>query len=694
MPTTNNKTINLTDNLIYFFSIVFLLSLTNSIFINQLGYYLSLILIAVRFYLTKEYPFVKTGLESALIFYIIAEILATIFSVDPAHSFRILLKRFFLIPILYTFINSSHDYARSKKFVLIYLAAALITMTVYLGVSYNYFINNYYQLYESGPSYFQYPITTSELMSFSLVFIFSFLVNEKMQYKYRIIAIILFTINLLALLATYKRTGWMGASAGLLLVIIIGKKWNILIPTVLLFIALAFIEKNVSNVFIYKYRLNEIVRSSELKTNGRAYSIYPESSNEYFVSDFENGLLKFQNNKIIAKYEFGAPIVDLKKWTDSLYVVNLIDTRFILLKKSADGNFKRINDFMTPGLTSGWAIANGFVYVIDSDSGLTIFTNPRDLNTKLRFVNQAGTDNERLFVDSSFVVLCSKDRELRIFKLHNFIPEEILLSQKLSGKEDLIYYGNGKIIIAGKNELKLYSITTSNLELLSTVKNISNALTSVESNNKLFVPTTKGNFFELEFPIRNNLLVKSTVNLGFVPKSISFKDGNLFISQVKRNRLLSSVDPYIPSNFVRLALWRAGWLIFKDHPVFGVGDIDLAELYKQYKRPYDKEIQGHLHNNYIHLLVTLGIFGFFAAMILIISIFVIHIKNYMFLKNEPFAGSYALGANGAFLAFLVSGLSEWNFGTHAIITMIWFMLAISIAFVNYVKRKDLKVTDN
>jgi hypothetical protein len=66
----------------------------------------------------------------------------------------------------------------------------------------------------------------------------------------------------------------------------------------------------------------------------------------------------------------------------------------------------------------------------------------------------------------------------------------------------------------------------------------------------------------------------------------------------------------------------------------------------------------------------------------------------MFLKNEPFAGSYALGANGAFLAFLVSGLSEWNFGTHAIITMIWFMLAISIAFVNYVKRKDLKVTDN
>ena len=691
MPNPNNKTINLIDNLIYFFSIVFLLSLTNSIFVNQIGYYLSLILIAVRYYLTKEYPFAKTGLEAALVFYIIAEILATVFSVDPVHSFRILLKRFFLIPIVYTFIFSSYDYARAKKFVLIYLGASLITMIIYLWVSYNYFINNYYQLYESGPSLFQYPITTSELMSFSLVFIFAFLVNEKMKIKYRVIIFFLFIINLLALLATYKRTGWMGAAAGLLFVIVLGKKWKILIPTILLFIAGAFIEKNVSKVFIFDYRQNEIISKTDFNTKGRAYDIYSESPKEIFVSDFENGLLKYQNTNVVGKYDFGAPVVDFKKWNDSIYIANLIDTSFILLKKSIDGNFKNIDEFITPGLTSGWTIANGFVYVIDNDSGLTIFRNPNNLNDKFRLGKEAGRDNEKLFVDSSFVAICSKSKELRILRLKNFIPEEMIINQKLSGLEDLIYYGNHKVIIAGKNELKLYSITAHKLEFLSILNNIPGALPSTESNNKLFVPTTKGMLIELELPIQNQLIVKSTVKLGFIPKSISFNDGKLFVSQVKRSRLLSSVDPYIPSNFVRLALWRAGWLIFKDHPLFGVGDIDLAQLYKQYKRPYDKEIQGHLHNNYIHLLVTLGIFGFIAAMFLIVTIFKIHIKNYIILKNEPFAGSYSLGTNGVFLSFLVAGLSEWNFGNHQVITMVWFTLAISIAFVNYAIRKESKV---
>ncbi|MEW6703035.1 MAG: hypothetical protein AB1298_10015, partial [Bacteroidota bacterium] len=171
MPNTNDKLIDLLDKLIFFFSIIFLVSLTNSIFLNQVGYYFSLILIAVRFYLTKENPFVKTGLEYALLFYIAAEILSTIFSVRQDLSFNNLLKRIFLIPIIYTFIFSAKDFERAKKFTLIYLGSALATMLIYLMLSYNYYVNNLYQLYESGPANFQYPITSSGLMSFSLIFL-------------------------------------------------------------------------------------------------------------------------------------------------------------------------------------------------------------------------------------------------------------------------------------------------------------------------------------------------------------------------------------------------------------------------------------------------------------------------------------------------------------------------------------------
>ncbi|MHB8904531.1 MAG: O-antigen ligase family protein [Melioribacteraceae bacterium] len=686
MPRTYTKTISIIDTLIYFFSIVFLCSLTNSIFLNQVGYYLALTLIVIKFYLTKENPFSKTGLEYALLFYIAAEILSTLFSTEFGHSFHNFLKRFFLIPIVYTFVISAKDFDRTKKFVLVYLGAAMATMLVYLALSYNYFINSFYQLYESGPSTFQYPITSSELMSFSLVFLFAFLINEKMSVKYRLIVLVLFSINFLALIATYKRTGWMGAAAGILFVILLSRKWIILAPVLLLLLASAFIEKNISIVHVYDYHQNKAVQTTELKTEGRPYSVLPDSSSLY-VSDFENGLIKYKGNSVQNKYDLGSPVVDFKKWRDGFYVANLIDTRFVLMNIDQNGNLKKGAEFLTPGFTRNWCISNGFVYAIDSDSGLTIFRNPNNLKDRIRFTEKVGTDNENIFVDSSFVVLFSKSKVMNLFSLKNYLPDKLIITKKFSEQSDIIFYKDSKLIIAEKNGLKLFSIDAGKIIVSDVNTNVNDAFTASESGGKLFIATTKKNLVELKLPLKNKLIVKSFLNLDFVPKSIAFSNGSLILSQVKRNRLLSGIDLYIPSNFSRLALWRAGLLIFRDHPLVGVGDIDLAELYKLYKRDFDKEIQGHMHNNFIHLLVTLGMFGFIAIIFLMAKILIIHLKNYSVLKGEPFAASYALGAAGSFIAFIVSGLTEWNFGDHEIITMIWFMLALSIAFVKYRKNK-------
>lgn len=685
MTNQNNKIISVIDKLIYFFTIVFLLSLTNSIFVNQIGYYFSLIFIVIRFYLTRENPFYKTGLEYAFLFYIAAEILSTIFSVDPAYSFRNLMKRFFLIPVLYTFVYSAKNFESTKRFVLVYLGAALATMFVYLGLSYNYFINNFYQLYESGPSTFQYPITSSELMSFSLVFLFAFLISEKMSKKYRVLVLVFFIINLAALLATYKRTGWMGAAAGILFVIILGRKWILLIPVILLLIASAFIEKNISTVHIYDISRNTLVTKDELKTAGRAYSILSEDS-VFYVSDFENGLMKIKGNQVLDKYDLGSPVVDFKKWDDNFYLANLIDTRFVLMHKNSNNKMDRIDEFITPGFTRGWCLANGFIYVIDSDSGMTIFRNPLDLKDRVRITKGVGINNEKIFVDSSFAILFSKSKELTVFSLKNSLPDKLIVTKKFSDRSEPIFYKESKLIFVEDDKLKLYSIESDKFLALDVNEKIAGAYSAIESDNRLFISTTKKDLIELELPLKSKLSIKSFFKLDYMPKSIACAGENLFVTEVKRSRLLSSVDLYIPSNFARLALWRAGWLIFKDYPLVGVGDIDLADLYKQYKRNFDKEIQGHLHNNYIHLLVTLGIFGFVAVMFLLLKIFIVHIKNYSVLKGEPFAASYALGAAGSFVAFLASGLTEWNFGDHEIITMIWFMLALSIAFVKY--RKD------
>jgi O-antigen ligase len=189
-----------------------------------------------------------------------------------------------------------------------------------------------------------------------------------------------------------------------------------------------------------------------------------------------------------------------------------------------------------------------------------------------------------------------------------------------------------------------------------------------------------GKIFSLKSDKESKIVFKQLAELNFIPGSITYKNQNLYLTYSKVSRLRSIFDEYNPSNFNRLALWRAGLKIFQDYPIFGVGDIDLAFLYVKYKNEYDKEVQGHMHNNYIHVLVTLGAFGFLVLSALMIKVFLIHIKIYNSLKEKLFVSSYALGSVGCFVAFNISGLTELNIFDHEIITLVWFMLGLNLAF--------------
>ena len=109
-------------------------------------------------------------------------------------------------------------------------------------------------------------------------------------------------------------------------------------------------------------------------------------------------------------------------------------------------------------------------------------------------------------------------------------------------------------------------------------------------------------------------------------------------------------------------------------------------LFNKYKDKYENETFGHLHNNYVHLLVILGLFGFIAVMFLFYKIFTLNIKIYKQVKTIPFVSSFSLGVLGMFVGFLFSGLAEWNFGDHEIITLVWFFVGMNLAFYNLSKK--------
>jgi len=153
----------------------------------------------------------------------------------------------------------------------------------------------------------------------------------------------------------------------------------------------------------------------------------------------------------------------------------------------------------------------------------------------------------------------------------------------------------------------------------------------------------------------------------------------LFAPSALRERAYSIVDPSHPNNIGRVHLWTTGIKIFQDHPVLGVGDSDLHQIYDRYRSPGDIEPGGHLHDNILMWLVTLGIVGCIVLISLFVRIYSLELSAFRALKDYWLEGSLALGALAVFVGFHINGLFEWNFGDQEIILLFWFTVGIAFA---------------
>jgi len=117
--------------------------------------------------------------------------------------------------------------------------------------------------------------------------------------------------------------------------------------------------------------------------------------------------------------------------------------------------------------------------------------------------------------------------------------------------------------------------------------------------------------------------------------------------------------------------------MFLDRPVFGWGDIGLRNYYVTYVTPLTPGEGGHLHNNLMESLVTLGIPGFLAVLYLFWNIAVLMIRSARRAVPGSFEQALGIGLVASYAGFHVLGFFEYNFGDHEVMVLLWFMVGLA-----------------
>ncbi len=159
----------------------------------------------------------------------------------------------------------------------------------------------------------------------------------------------------------------------------------------------------------------------------------------------------------------------------------------------------------------------------------------------------------------------------------------------------------------------------------------------------------------------------------------------VFASPYVMGRLESITNIHHHDNMTRLMLWRIGLESFREHPILGVGDIDLGQLIGQHMRPDDPiERLGHMHNIIMQFLVTHGALGLTVILLLFTSIVIAESRIFRRVQSHWFAAAVTLGSIAVFAGFQIAGLTDWTFGDQEVVILFWISVGLALSTNRFV----------
>jgi O-antigen ligase len=149
---------------------------------------------------------------------------------------------------------------------------------------------------------------------------------------------------------------------------------------------------------------------------------------------------------------------------------------------------------------------------------------------------------------------------------------------------------------------------------------------------------------------------------------------------VIQKRLLSMWDTNDPSNYARLAIWKAGQRMVEAHPWFGVGPQRVSRVFYDYHPiQSDRNRSGfypvHMHNNVLQFAAERGIPCALAWLWLMLKLAVDHwIRFRQTQARDARRAVPAVGFTAVIVLFL-AGAFEFNFGDSEVLMVFLFLVS-------------------
>jgi len=125
----------------------------------------------------------------------------------------------------------------------------------------------------------------------------------------------------------------------------------------------------------------------------------------------------------------------------------------------------------------------------------------------------------------------------------------------------------------------------------------------------------------------------------------------------------------------RIEFWEGSLRILRDYPITGVGWEGFRKVYPRYRPSEEKKSICNAHNNFVDVTVDSGLLGLGVFLWLLMTIYKVGFRIFKKLDDGYFKG-IAWGFLGSFTAFLIAGLSQYNFGDSEVVMLFYFLLGM------------------